>query len=281
MTKKRYQFINLTDWVKIVKIKRKIKKKYVILTFDDGLKNVVINAYPIMKKIGAKGCLYITSGIIDKNQLLWGDFIDVFIRNHSKNNSIFNFIYKGQKINYNLKSERNINNTIGEIKAKLRDMSIEERNSHLNLFKVKNNIQNFEKVPEDYLIANWKDLILLKKEILEIGGHTRSHPNLEFLNDEKYFYKELYGSKLKIENKIGYPIKHFAYPGGYYNKFVIHYVKKYDYLTAVTVQEGFNSINTDLFELKRFNIKNDFLLFKFKISGLYNFLLKYFNIDIG
>ena len=269
LKKRNYKFITLTDWLNIVNNKKKVKHRYIILTFDDGFKNVVEQAYPIMKKYDAKGCFFIVSSIIGKDQLMWSDYLEVLVRNHK--NSKFNFIFKNQEIIYLLNSELNIKKAYADIKDKLRLVSNKERISYLNKFMLSNNINNFENVPYDYLIANWEELNSLDKDILEVGDHTKTHPNLKMLYSEDEFHEEMFESKIEIEKKIGYPIKHFSYPAGSYNKNAIQYAKKYGYLTGVTVDYGFNSLKTDLFQLKRINITPSFILFKYKISGLYEF----------
>ena len=127
---------------------------------------------------------------------------------------------------------------------------------------------------KDYLIANWKEIKSLDKNLLEIGSHTKTHPHLKDLSTKEDFYKELYESKVKIEKEIGYPVKHLCYPHGSYNKNVIQQAKKFGYLTGLTVIRGLNSLKTDLFQLKRIMGYNDFMLFKANISGLYPFLKK-------
>ena len=82
LKKRNYKFITLTDWLNIVNNKKKVKHRYIILTFDDGFKNVVEQAYPIMKKYDAKGCFFIVSSIIGKDQLMWSAYLEVLVRNH-------------------------------------------------------------------------------------------------------------------------------------------------------------------------------------------------------
>lgn len=269
LKKKKYKFITLSDWVNQVENKIKVKDRYIILTFDDGFKNVVEQAYPIMKKYDAKGCFYVISDIIENEKLIWGDYIDVFIRNYT--GSKFNFIFKDQELVYSLNSESSIKRTIGDIKEKLKFLNNPERASHLKEFNKSNNIKNFAKVPKNYLIADWDDLKSLDKNILEIGGHSKTHTNLTTLNAENEFYEELFESKVKIEEKVNYPVIHLSYPIGFYNKIVIDYAKKYGYLTGTTIIDGLNSVKTDLFQLKRIRMDNELTLFKYKISGLYYF----------
>jgi len=261
-----YHFITLTEWLYIIEKKNRIKNKYVILTFDDGFKNVINCAYPLMKKHGARGCLYVVSGLIGSEKLIWSDYLEIMIKSITEPQ--FYFKFKGQEFRYSLNSPRNIQLCISDIKNKLRTLSNIERINHLNQFKIKNHISNFNNVPEDYLMANWEELKSIDNRILEIGGHSKTHPNLASLKEESELKEELYGSKIEIEEKLKSTIDHFCYPVGSYNKNTIKYVKKYGYLTAVTIREGFNSPKTDLFQLKRLNIKNDFILFKYKISGL-------------
>lgn len=270
LKKKNFSFITLTNWQRIVKSQKKINQRFVIITFDDGFKNVIDYAYPIIKKYGAKGIIYVIPGIIGKNELIWTEYLEMLVYNHRNNK--FNFKFKDQIIEYSLNSKNNIKMAFNDMKNKLRALSNKDRITHLNQFKISNNIKNFKNVPIEYLIANWQELNSLNKNILEIGNHTKTHQNLDILSLEQEYYEELLKSKLKIEKEIGYSIKHLCYPAGVYNNKVIQYLKKYGYLTGVTVEEGLNMLKSDLLKLKRLMIDKNFLLFKYKVSGLYSFL---------
>ena len=274
LKRKKYKFITLTDWLDIFEHKKKLKNNYIILTFDDGFKDVIEYAYPLMKKLSVKGCFYIVSEITGNNKLIWTDYLDVFIR--SLVNSKLNFEFKGQNVDYPLLTEHNILRAINDIKDKLRNISYNERNYYLSKFNTPNNVKHFQSIPKEYLIVNWEDLKKLDKNILEIGSHTKTHPNLDTLKTEEDFKEELKESKVEIEGYIGYRIKHLSYPAGAYNEEVINYVKRYGYLTGVTVEPGFNSLKTNLYRLKRVKIDNELVIFKYKISGLYYFIKKNF-----
>lgn len=267
LKKKKYAFLNLTKLVNKQDTLKNPKHKYVILTFDDGFKDIINYAYPVMKKYKAKGCLYVISDIISKNNLLWTDYVEVLIRNAP--NSNFKFIFNNEEHYYSLNSETEIQIASNDIKKKLRSISDIDRLTHLKQFKIPNKISSFKRVPEEYIIATWDDLKLLDKNTLEIGCHSKTHPNLTSLETIEEIQRELMESKLSIENKIGYKIFHFCYPAGEFNNNIIQYVKKYGYITATTTKEGFNTYNTELFQLRRIQVKNNFLVFKAKISGLY------------
>ena len=272
LKKKKYIFMTLTG---LIHKRKQIKNKnqnYVIFTFDDGYKNIIKNAYPLMNKYKAKGCFYVVSNFIGGETLFWTNYIELLIRNAS--NSKFKFIFKNKEINYTFNNEKEIQFASWDIKHKLKSLNNLERLSHLEQFSVPNKISSFKLVPIEYKMADWEDLNSLNKNILEIGCHSKTHPNLTSLETYEEFQQELMESKLTIENKIGYKINHLCYPSGAFSNNVIHYVKKFGYQTATTIEEGFNTHKTALFKLRRIQVKNNFTVFKAKISGLYFFIQK-------
>ena len=273
LIKKNYTFITLTQLFEIIKYKKKIKQRYVILTFDDGFKNIIEIAYPLIKRYKAKGCIFVVSSIIGNNKLLWTDYLNFILTTYNK--SEFQFYFKNQKILYYINSKKELINTYGDIKNKLRSLNNIELNLHLKQFETIFDIENYKNISYNYLIANWEELKAFDQNYIEIACHTRTHPNLVNLKTEKEFYDELFVSKKEIENFIGYPINHLSYPAGSYNKKVIYYSKKFGFLTGTTINEGLNTKNTDLLQLKRIKVDNNSILFKYKISGLYYYIKKF------
>ncbi len=272
LKKKGYNFISLENWIKNSKTRKKMFKNCVFLTFDDGFQNVIKNAYPIMKKYSVIGCFYVVTELVGTDHLLWGDFLDLIIQKHKENS--FYFVYKNQKYEYSLRTKELRKKTLDEIKYKLRRLNNSSRKSHLQQFSIANNIHNFEGVLNDYRIVTWDELKSLDKKILEIGCHSKTHTDLDMLENEEDYKEELLSSKIKLENEIGYNINHLSYPNGIYNEEIINYLKKYGFKTGVTVKRGFNNPDINVFELRRIMGIDDFILFKCKVSGLYYFLKK-------
>jgi peptidoglycan/xylan/chitin deacetylase (PgdA/CDA1 family) len=255
-----YTFITMTDLVNTVKKKEKMDK-IVTLTFDDGFKNVVENAYPIMKDFGVKGCFYLVSDLIGTNELLWTDFIETVIRN--QNIGKFQFIFKGATINYQLGDKKSYEYAMKDVKAKLRALPDKDRVGHLKQF-ADHKLYN---VPKEFMMATWEQLKRLDPNILEIGGHTKRHPNCANLTTDSELEDEIYSSKNDIERNTGRKIAHFCYPAGSYNNAVISGLQKYGYESAVTIENGFNDETSDLFRLKRIEANGQFLFFKASVSG--------------
>ena len=105
---------------------------------------------------------------------------------------------------------------------------------------------------------------LLKAGVV-IGSHTRSHPKLsEISKNTEQLYQEIRESKIELENILGIPINHFAYPYGLYNDDVVESVKQSGYLTACSTRSGFNRLNIEPFLLRRIEVYGNDKLWQFK-----------------
>ena len=79
---------------------------------------------------------------------------------------------------------------------------------------------------------------------IEIGSHTRSHPNLTKLAASA-LEQEVGQSRRGVERLAGRPIDSFAYPGGFYNLEVLEKTAQSGYAGAFTVLPGVNRPDKD------------------------------------
>jgi peptidoglycan/xylan/chitin deacetylase (PgdA/CDA1 family) len=273
LKRKRYVFMSMTELTDSLKNKEKVDKS-VVLTFDDGFRNIVENAYPIMKEFGAKGCFYLVSDLIGTEQLLWTDHVETVIRNQQKGD--FQFIFKGEKINYRVGDKSSNEHAMIDIKKKLRTIPDKERLEYLEQFR---NVR-LDDVPNEFIMASWKQIRELELDVLEIGSHTRRHSNCMNFSSNEELEDEIRNSKIIIENNTGRKIKHFCYPAGSYDDRVITKLTEYGYESAVTITDGFVHENSDLFRLKRIGTGEQFLRFKAYLSGSYFVLQRIINCVI-
>ena len=260
-----YVFINMTELVESLKNKLKIKK-CAVLTFDDGFKNVITNAYPIMREFKAKGCFYVISDLVGTNQLVWTDYVETIIRNQPPGD--YQFMFKGETMHYPLNDRLSTEYAMRDIKKKLRSIPDKERLEHLDQFKN----QQLENIPEEFRMVGWEQIKELDFKILEIGGHTKGHANCENLISETELEREILHSKADIENCTGRKVTHFCYPAGSYNDNVVDKVREYGYESAVTTNPGFVTLYSDRYRLNRFAAGNNMLRFKATISGSYRYI---------
>jgi peptidoglycan/xylan/chitin deacetylase (PgdA/CDA1 family) len=90
----------------------------------------------------------------------------------------------------------------------------------------------------------------------EIGAHTLTHAKLAAIPIAAA-KNEIAGSKKKLEDLFGIPVKHFAYPYGVYNDRIAELVRDAGFETACTCDPGVVRHDVDPFRLGRFLIWNE------------------------
>jgi peptidoglycan/xylan/chitin deacetylase (PgdA/CDA1 family) len=71
----------------------------------------------------------------------------------------------------------------------------------------------------------------------EIGCHSGTHANLNAISAEKLAIETI-DAKQTLEKLLGFPLQHFAYPRGKYDKEVLEAVKKAGFSLGLTMDDG-------------------------------------------
>ena len=100
---------------------------------------------------------------------------------------------------------------------------------------------------------------LADSDLIEIGAHTISHPNLKHLDASRQ-KEEILQSKLQLENIIGKEVAIFSYPFGtnkYFSNDTVNIVKESGYTSACANEQGRITFLSKIFTLPRIVIRND------------------------
>lgn len=112
------------------------------------------------------------------------------------------------------------------------------------------------------------------KPYVNFQSHTTFHPCLPNCTPQDA-WEEIAGAKKILEQDFGLPINALAFPNGDYSTRDLNLVQKAGYACAITVDYGFNSLQTDPYRLKRLSIDDtdDVNTVCVKASGLWTLLL--------
>ncbi|MGH9896156.1 MAG: polysaccharide deacetylase family protein, partial [bacterium] len=91
---------------------------------------------------------------------------------------------------------------------------------------------------------------LTSGRLVEIGGHSVTHPFLPLLDREGQ-RREIVENKLRLEELIERPLRHFAYPHGQLTEETVALVKQAGYRSACTSEVGAVDRSADPFRLPR------------------------------
>ncbi|WP_367824559.1 polysaccharide deacetylase family protein [Streptomyces sp. LMG1-1-1.1] len=91
---------------------------------------------------------------------------------------------------------------------------------------------------------------------VEIGGHTRTHPQLDVLRAGR-LREEVAGCVRELEDVLGHPVTAFAYPHGYSSRAVRAQVRAAGWTSAAAVRDAFSSVGDDPWRIARLMVRAD------------------------
>lgn len=258
-----YRFVSLTEAVDVLRGERGPSERLVTLTFDDGFRNVLKNAVPIMREFGAKGCLYVVSDLVESGAPLWTDWVETIIRSQPGNR--IELQIGGEPVCLAIETRGERLAAMRCVKTLLKSVSDEARRDALAELSPDWPLCP----PEEFALAGWEELRAVDPEVLEIGSHSRSHPRLAKVESEEALHAEVAGSKSAIEANLGRAVIHFCYPDGSYDDRVLAAVKRSGYRSATTTRYGLNERGANLLLLKRAGAGGSVDGFKARVSGAF------------
>ena len=103
-------------------------------------------------------------------------------------------------------------------------------------------------------LMDWKTVIEISKNGVDIGSHTKTHPCLLDLSPHEIAVEAI-DSKREIEKRLDRPIEFFCYPYGKYNAGAREEIRKAGYAGAISTLRGCVEKPFDPFGLKRVPVK--------------------------
>ncbi|MEZ0095302.1 polysaccharide deacetylase family protein [Streptacidiphilus sp. EB129] len=105
-------------------------------------------------------------------------------------------------------------------------------------------------------MLNWRQIAGLHTVGFEIGGHSRTHPQLDTLPGRR-LWDEIALCKRELEEVVSRPVTAFAYPHGYSSAVVRRKVQKAGWSSACAGGEAFSSGADDPLRIPRLTVRSD------------------------
>ena len=186
---------------------RDANKFVVAVTFDDGYKDNLTHALPILEQYNIPATIYITTRFPEGDTWMWW-------------NEIWDYLDNNDVLEVNDVPE---GLTISTLRQKIKCFNkLFDWILNLSYEKQKKYVETITKsvARKQYsnLCLNWEEIKILDQHpLVTIGAHTNSHPNLKKLTEQEAF-AEMSHSKNLLEEKLKHSVEHFAYPFGTHNE---------------------------------------------------------------
>ncbi|MBA7490682.1 hypothetical protein ES702_01223 [subsurface metagenome] len=228
----------LRDLLQLLEDGKELPKRTVAVTFDDSFKNVFKNAYAILKKDNVPATLFITTGFVGTERIIWTDILELIIDNLDDEKTLYTHLEDlGCNKRFCLTTVEGKVEVLKKIKEFLK--SVDEKTKDFFITRLINGYQDDVHAAslENYETLSWEDVRAMDEDpLIEIGSHTINHPILSRIS-LKEAETEIVSSKIKLQNELGHKVDLFSYPEGqesHYNESIIKLLKKNRFICGLS-----------------------------------------------
>ena len=201
--KSKYKICSMDEFVG--NLKKKTDEFMVTITFDDGYKDNLYQALPILTKHEVPASIYVTTRFLNQEVDIWWYELGEVIQNRTE----ISFEYKEKKFNFLLDNKKRKFLAYQNLMKLFKSLKIDEQNELMEKITNTKKRKNYS-----HICLNSEEILMLEKNpLITINSHGHNHQNLKILSDEELKY-EITKSSEVLENLIKRKVKHFAYPFG-------------------------------------------------------------------
>lgn len=270
-----YHPIRLEDLAQAVR-ERRIPKRAIVITFDDGYADNLCNAKPLLESSDIPATVFVTTGHIGSRCEFWWDELDRLLLQPGKLPSNFEWEQNGQTRRWELGTasvlsgamydlhrdwhvERQDDPSLRQslfrsIYEQLHAASGDERQHILSKLETMVGAEPYGR-PTHRILSREQVIELARGDLVEIGAHTVSHPALAAISVAEQ-QMELEQSKRTLEGILNRPVTGLAYPHGSYSPETIAVAQAAGFSYACSSDTSEVESGADAFRLPRFAVRD-------------------------
>ncbi|KAF0189880.1 MAG: polysaccharide [Desulfobulbaceae bacterium] len=248
-----YHFVSLPEAAEMLAGTRPLVPHSLALTFDDGYRNNLTFALPILRQFKAPATVFLCTGNVTKQEPFWFDRLDYAVQ--SMNDKSHQGIPELKEIDFSNRENLTRSFITFIRKEKTNYPTDADMRSAINNLTERMEQRSGQGLADFFADDPWSGVLTwdeVQKAAAEVhfGSHGIDHCQLGLISPDAA-REELLASREAIEFHTGSPCRHLAYPNGSFNNNLISLVKEYKYLSAVTSMHGLNRAGAEMFTLRR------------------------------
>ena len=213
------------------------------ISFDDGYRDNVINALPVLEQYGLPATFFVTSGYLEGG-MMWNDRVVEAVR-HWPTSQI------------ELESHALGVHALAGGRAQVMEQLLQaiKYRAYPERDAIAAELYTRSGAPPVRMMMDAQDIRRLRAAGMTIGGHTANHPILHAMS-RAGAEREIVENKTALEAILGEPIEIFAYPNGKpfrdFDGREIEILRHSGYRYALTTSAGTADRRTSTFQIPRF-----------------------------
>ncbi len=235
----------------------------VLLTFDDGYRNNLELALPVLESRNIRPLLFVTTGYLNNARTFWFDRFDYAIQQIDRpwrldvEGRSFNFLpddrcgmqREYQSLRHHAKSQ-------GWHDQQFHDFFVQACSSiESHTCKALDSLQARD--PVSATISTDELRRAVERGVIDVGSHTIDHMRIDKLDPESRAY-QLTQSRIAVETITRRPCRTFCYPNGDWDKASREAVSAAGYEASFSTEPGLNAIGCDLLTIRRVFLPRQF-----------------------
>jgi peptidoglycan/xylan/chitin deacetylase (PgdA/CDA1 family) len=211
--RQRYTIVTPDESLDVIEGRYRPREPLVLLTFDDGYRDNLEQAFPVLRAHGASAVFFVVTSYTNDNQLPWWDKVAALARRCAANGATMRLPGAATDV---VLDNADIPGTIRSVLKAYKRMPISLQAPFID--ELERGAGDDVVALTDRLILDWDDVRTLKAGGMSIGVHSHSHRILSQLPPEEQL-RELKVSKAIVEQESGSTASFLAYPDGSHGTF--------------------------------------------------------------
>ena len=241
--------ISLKDVLDALDDPRRLPRRAVLVTFDDGYADFASNAWPVLRAASVPATLFVATGFTaDPSMRFWWD--RVWSAVHDSDGRTLE-----TPIGALPTGADQAGATVARLRAWLKDLDHDALLAEVDRIVAELDGGRVDAPPP--AVLGWDDLRRLASEGVTLAPHTRSHPLLDRVAVDRAV-EEIQGSYEDLERETGSiaaPSRVLAYPSGAHGGSAVEAVRRAGMELAMTTHRGGNDLrHADRLRLRRINV---------------------------
>lgn len=259
----KYTVIALPDAVHLIRDGKALPANAVAITFDDGYADN-LGAARVLRRYGASATFYITAGCLSGEAPFWPSEIRELVGRIQA--PAIHLTAAGQEISIPCVTGAQRRAAIRTLARLFKSNTIPVREALREQLR-----RQSGGAPGRSPMLTWDELREMHRLGMTIGAHTVTHPNLPSAGAGDA-WREIAGSKARLEREIDAPVTMFSYPNGgaerYMTPEIAGLVRTAGFEAATTSWNGFAGPASDPFALERVQVceRLDDLVFALEVE---------------
>lgn len=201
-----FDFVDLDEVA--CRLRQSRGRRFAAVTFDDGYRDNIAHASPVLQRHGVPWTLYAVPDFLDGRGRLWWLELERAIAA----SDALDVVLGGEEIRLPVATPAQKAAAHGRIARRLKSGTARELEQTLASLHRAPGCAPGALVRE--MCASWDEIAALSRDpLVTIGAHTLSHPVLSRLSEDEAA-REIAGSKEVLEARLARPVRHFAFPHG-------------------------------------------------------------------